>query len=324
MINAYAIMACLMAILDLIENGFNLANHGTVCVLNIIMSVIALIWFLISIAAIFLFRSQNKSVLSPSIFVGYMSFFTIVNFQIPLMTTDWGMWLAIAVDLWYFGVNISLLQKSLDKVIFACMSTALVAVGCGAWFVAKPLALSPVPLINWLTATARNGAKGSLSPIPGMPTLTGDISGCFLQVFVSTDDSVQGTLVGSHSWGEGESNNLHFSYALTPKVKNYVHILVQPPANSRVFFGYFTVSGGPKFAATGTAELDSRPDSWHVSLNGWGTGYRTPAVAPESKKYVSQDPAVDQLDPNAQTLMDPVSGVNGQQNVYFSTVINSD
>ncbi len=151
--------------------------------------------------------------------------------------------------------------------------------------------------------------------------LTGDVSGCLLTVYVSTNDSVQGTSIGSHSWGQ-EGNNMHFSCALTPGVKNYLHILVQPPANSRVFFGYFTVSGGAKFASTGSTILDSRPESWQVSLNGWGTGYRTPAVAPNSKTYTSQDPTLDQEDPNAQTLMDPVAGVGGQQNVYFSTVIN--
>lgn len=170
------------------------------------------------------------------------------------------------------------------------------------------------------TTSAKVSSSGSASAKTEL-VLTGDISGCKLTVCISNNDKVAGTPIASHHWWQTSENSRHFYHRLTPGVRQYLHVLVEPPSNSRVMLGVFEVGGGAKFASSGLPALDSRPQYWKVSRSGWGRDYQTPAVASGSSSYLDQCPVIKRLDPYAQTLMDPTGreGYNGY--VFFSTTI---
>jgi hypothetical protein len=164
-------------------------------------------------------------------------------------------------------------------------------------------------------------AGGPRSNYSGEPVLSGDISGCKLTVCISTNDKETGTPIAAHHWWGSSENSRHFYHNLTPGKKYYLHVLVEPPSNSRVMLGVFSVAGPFKFASSGLQALDSRPQYWKVSRSGFGRDYQTPAVANGSEDYLRQCPVIKRLDVYAQTLMDPVGkeGYNGY--VFFSTAI---
>jgi len=135
----YAAGACFVAVLELIDNGFNLINHGAISALNFLTTPIEYIWLFISIAAIFSFRSQRLSLLSPLLWIAVMVFFMSLSFSITPPWPDWVMWLAIGFDLCYLTLNILILKKESDNFVFAMVLMGLLCVGSGAWFVVKPL-----------------------------------------------------------------------------------------------------------------------------------------------------------------------------------------
>ncbi|MBX9668880.1 MAG: protein kinase [Candidatus Obscuribacterales bacterium] len=153
--------------------------------------------------------------------------------------------------------------------------------------------------------------------------LAADVTGCIMQVYISTDDHEPGQYLGSHSWYGGKGNNLNFTTRVIPGKRNYIHVVLQPPNNDRVWVGYFRLSGGTaKFAANGMRVLDTRPDYWKVSRTYWGRDYHKPTIAPGEDHYTRQDSVLARIHPNCRALMDPEGGLGYKGNLYYTAVIN--
>lgn len=214
-----------------------------------------------------------------------------------------------------------LVLKVFDSTLFRVVSA-----GVAALSIQPAASASELPQKNASSPSQSKSTSASSSNAhrqssnSGSPVLTGDISGCKLTVCISTNDKEVGTPIASHRWGSSE-NSRHFYHKLKPGVRYYLHVLVEPPSNSRVMLGVFEVTGQASFAANGLKALDSRPQYWKVSRTGFGRDYQTPAVANNSESYLKQCPVIHRLDPYAQTLMDPVGqeGYNGY--VFFSSTI---
>lgn len=158
---------------------------------------------------------------------------------------------------------------------------------------------------------------------PEPPKLRGDIGSCGMKVYISTNDTAEGTLLGRHGWGATSDNNFHFSCYLTPGTRNYLHIMIEPP-NDRIFFGYFQLTKGARFVSNGLRSLDTRPAYWKSSSIGFGRDLKPAAVAPGGDVYIRQDPVMYKLCPSALTLMDPVVGSGHPGKVFFTTAIDVD
>lgn len=163
------------------------------------------------------------------------------------------------------------------------------------------------------------GFSAASPAMAGEPKLIGDIAGCMVKIYLSTNDKEQGTLIGTHRWWQESDNMLHFSCPLVPGVKNYLHISLEPP-NDRCFLGYFGVDGA-KFAASNASAVDSRPSYWKVSTKGWGRDYHTPVALKESNHYLMQVPKLYKRFPDMTVLADPIVGKGYDGKVYFSTEI---
>lgn len=91
--------------------------------------------------------------------------------------------------------------------------------------------------------------------------------------YVSTDDSVEGTFVGS---GTSWSTTYNFSSALTPGVTNYIHVKAQDLHRViAAWIGDFTVDSSFKFV-NGTQNLLTNTTDWRESSTGWGSWDLTP------------------------------------------------
>ncbi len=160
--------------------------------------------------------------------------------------------------------------------------------------------------------------------IAGVSILSGDVSGCKLVVAISTDDSEQGSSLGTHSWWGENDNSVHVRAQLLKGVRYYLHVRLDPPSNDRVFLGTFKLSGTAKFASNNSNVIESRPGWWRVSLTGFGRDYRTPVIAPGKSSYVVQCPVLNKINPDLMPLMDPEGGTGHDGHVYFSTVIQPE
>ncbi|NVK03174.1 MAG: cadherin-like domain-containing protein [Flavobacteriia bacterium] len=111
-----------------------------------------------------------------------------------------------------------------------------------------------------------NATAGTLSG-----TLTADN---LFEIYVSTDDNVQGTLYGSGSnWAQ--TYNMATAQ-LNPAQKYYIHVKATDVGGPEFFAGKFQLTGGFEFA-NGTQSLNTNNADWKVSSTGWGN-YGTPFV----------------------------------------------
>lgn len=129
-------------------------------------------------------------------------------------------------------------------------------------------------------------------------TLTTDDA---FQFYISTSDSVAGTLVGTGDYWPV----IHtFSAALTPGVTNYIHIAGQDVYGViAAFLGSFTLSDASFAFANGTQSLSTDTINWKVNQTGFGD----PSVAPISYGANGVGPWGFQgaIDPSAQWIWTP-------------------
>jgi hypothetical protein len=94
--------------------------------------------------------------------------------------------------------------------------------------------------------------------------------------YVSTSDSVAGTLVGhGDNWGQ----TYNYSTEVTPGVMNYLHVNGVDAGSVAGFSGTFDLGGAFCFA-NGTRSLDtSELSQWSVSRTDFGENYESPIHA---------------------------------------------
>ena len=91
---------------------------------------------------------------------------------------------------------------------------------------------------------------------------------------LSTDDTVAGASV---MYGGDWTATFTGSAALTPGVKNYIHVWVQDWGGPAALIGQFTLSDPAFVFANATPSLLTTPAYWQLSGTGFGSGYATPA-----------------------------------------------
>lgn len=93
-------------------------------------------------------------------------------------------------------------------------------------------------------------------------------------LYVSTNDSVLGTLVSSGNyWGTTYS----FNATLTPNVTNYIHVAAKDVYYViSAFIGDFSLSDNSFEFVNGTQNLLTNTADWGVSASGFGGPYSTP------------------------------------------------
>lgn len=93
------------------------------------------------------------------------------------------------------------------------------------------------------------------------------------QAFISTSDTVQGTLIGSGAnWQVTQS----FSTALTPGVTNFLHIMATDQGPPAMFLGDFTLNDTGFHFSNGTQHLLTNTTNWGFSNTGFTGSYSTP------------------------------------------------
>ena len=92
--------------------------------------------------------------------------------------------------------------------------------------------------------------------------------------YISTDDSVAGTFIGSGSaWWATDTFNVN----LTPGVTNYLHIMASDVYGTiAMVIGDFSLSDANFQFANGTQTLLTDVTDWGVNLTGFGNPYSTP------------------------------------------------
>ena len=104
-------------------------------------------------------------------------------------------------------------------------------------------------------------------------TITGHMTADNLfSFYVSTDDAVAGTLVGS---GNDWSASYTLSAELTPGVTNYIHVQATDQGSPQGFIGDFSLSDGGFQFANGTQLLLTTPAQWSLSFTGFGQNYES-------------------------------------------------
>ena len=89
-------------------------------------------------------------------------------------------------------------------------------------------------------------------------------------MFISTDDSVAGTLIG---YGTNWGNTFVDSVSLSAGVTNYLHISAYDLGGIAMLLGEFTLSDTSFEFANGTQSMLTGDASLLVSLTGFGSGY---------------------------------------------------
>ncbi len=88
--------------------------------------------------------------------------------------------------------------------------------------------------------------------------------------FVSTNDSIEGTLIGS---GDNWGINYTHQATLTAGVDYYLHVLAVDVGGIAGFLGQFTLSGSDHVFANGLTTLYTDTTHWQGNNTGWGTTY---------------------------------------------------
>jgi hypothetical protein len=152
----------------------------------------------------------------------------------------------------------------------------------------------------------------ALRPCAGQTTLNANINvDNAFTAYLSTDDSVTGTAIGSGSnWAATSS----FSAGLTPGVTNYLHVVVTDFGTPSGYLGSFSLTNANFSFVNGTQSLVTAPATWLLSTAGFGSGYGTPSSA--GTNGVGPWGTMFSVDPSAQWLEFP-----GSSTAYFSTAI---
>jgi len=133
-------------------------------------------------------------------------------------------------------------------------------------------------------------------------------------LYISTDDTVQGTLVGS---GNNWPTTYQFSQALTPGVTNYIHVAGVDAGDPAMFIGEFTLDGFDFEFANGTQTLLTNTTDWTASEVGFGGA--TVTVVSQGTNGVGPWGTYPLIDSAAETIWSTNLSVD---NVFFSAVIN--
>jgi hypothetical protein len=88
--------------------------------------------------------------------------------------------------------------------------------------------------------------------------------------FISTNDSVAGTLIGS---GTNWTATSSFNTALTPGVTNYLHIFAEDVGGIAGFLGQFSLNDTDFSFPNGTQSQLTNTVDWKGSLSGFGVSY---------------------------------------------------
>src|SRR5689334_19753491 len=91
--------------------------------------------------------------------------------------------------------------------------------------------------------------------------------------YLSTSDSVLGTLIGS---GNNWQVTSQFTSALTPGVTNYIHVVALNAGGPAGFIGDFSLSDTSFQFINGTQQLLTNPIDWAFNTSGFGNPYGTP------------------------------------------------
>jgi hypothetical protein len=206
---------------------------------------------------------------------------------------------------------------------------------------AVTLSNAPAPSVTLAAApTVSNGATAVLGYTTsgfGTALLSGfQTADNGLFAYISTDDSVRGTLVAStNNWGQTAS----FSTAvLTPGVVNYLHIEMVNYGGPGGLIGSYTLSGGNATFANGSQTLVTNTTDWRSIVQSqdpsftekpWITPTNIPVV--EGLNGISPWGQRTNISSTAPWINDPAtgSGQGGQLNggnytVDFSATINVD
>jgi MSHA biogenesis protein MshQ len=169
------------------------------------------------------------------------------------------------------------------------------------------------------TAESHNGEPGS-APLLVVNYSEGNFSGSLnvdnqFDAYISTDDSVQGTLIGS---GTNWPTTVDISSTLIPGQNYYLHILARDVGGVAGFLGEFEITGGDHTFSNGLSTLSTNTSNWSVSTTGWSnyqlvSGYGTNGVSPWGTQSA--------VNSNAVWIW---SANNDSDNVnYFSTTISA-
>jgi hypothetical protein len=158
------------------------------------------------------------------------------------------------------------------------------------------------------------GVTLGLTCVAGATNITGNIAvDNVWSVYLSTDDSVQGTLIASGgNWGTPTSINA----ALTPGVTNFLHIVGQNQGGPSMLIADLGLSDGGFLFANGTGSLLSNAADWQGNLTGFGSFNVTPqdlgpdgtspwgnfAAIDDSARFIWIDTVNDSLTPNYFTV----------------------
>lgn len=95
-------------------------------------------------------------------------------------------------------------------------------------------------------------------------------------LYVSTDDSVLGTLIGS---GNDWPTTYTFTTTLTAGVDNYIHVVATDQGGPGAFLGEFTLSNSDFAFANGTQTLLTDTTHWDQRIAGFNDADVTPVSA---------------------------------------------
>jgi MSHA biogenesis protein MshQ len=169
------------------------------------------------------------------------------------------------------------------------------------------------------TAESHDGESGS-APLLVVNYSEGNFSGSLnvdnaFSAYISTDDAVQGTLIGS---GTNWPTTIDISTTLTPGQTYYLHIYATDAGGVAGFLGNFELTGSDHTFSNGLNSLNTNTSDWRVSTSGWSnyqaaSGYGTNGVSPWGTQSA--------VNSNAVWIW---SANNDSDNVnYFSTTISA-
>jgi hypothetical protein len=93
--------------------------------------------------------------------------------------------------------------------------------------------------------------------------------------YISTDDTVQGTLFSS---GSNWQTNVVDTTTLNTGITYYLHILGNDAGGIAGFLGQFSLSGNNHIFSNGTTSLLTNTSEWKSNNTGWASAYTTPTA----------------------------------------------
>ncbi len=142
------------------------------------------------------------------------------------------------------------------------------------------------------------------------------------QIYVSTDDSVLGTLLGEGSTVNGSwASSWTFNYDLTPGVVNYIHVVAWDLYQVKTaFLGEFWLSDAGFRFRNDAQNLTTESADWDMSNAGFSIGYYTPdMIGANRPTTVPWEVSVPGISADAQWIWSNFG--NDWTQRYFSTPI---